>query len=283
MIIALFRNRLKPESKHLAISIREFLAKQKVELAAEDDDAEEIGAKPLSQVDAGKVAFLLTLGGDGTILRAIHRHPELTAPIFGINLGGLGFMADIPVTELYPALQDLLKGNFKITERLLMEGEEMHGDKSLALNEFTFHRAENPSLVDLAIHVDGTYLNTFSADGVIIATPCGSTAYSLAAGGPILSPELDAFVITPICPHTISNRPIVLMPKESIQVQFLSELAPIEVSADGQKSFRMKSGEVFTIRRGKKVACLVNLHHHDYFATLREKLGWSGKLKSASK
>jgi NAD+ kinase len=280
MIIAIYRNRSKPQSKHLAISIRDYLVQHKVKVVADDDDAKEIGVLPLSQFPAEDINFIITLGGDGTILRAIHFHPQLNAPIFGVNLGGLGFMADIPMTEVYPSLQELLRGNFTIQQRLMMEGFDTHGKRCSALNDLAFHRAMNPTLIELAIHIDGTYLNTFSADGVVISTPCGSTAYSLAAGGPILTPELDAFVITPICPHTISNRPIVLLPKEEIQVQYLNELKPIEISCDGISSFHLSTGELFTIRRAEKKASLVKLPHHDYFSTLREKLGWTGKLKS---
>lgn len=289
MIITIFRNRLKAESKHLALSIREYLVRMNATVAAEDEDAQEIGAVPLSEVDPKTVDFLITLGGDGTILRAIHRHPELQAPILGVNLGGLGFMADIPMTDIYPSLNDLLNKRYKIEERLMMDGQDHSGNTCRALNEISFHRAKNPTLIELAIHVDGTYLNTFSADGVILATPCGSTAYSMAAGGPILTPDLDAFIITPICPHTISNRPIVLLPKDEIQIQLISgthktggENDPVEVSADGLKSFHMFSGEVFCVKRSKQKARLVKLHHHDYFSTLREKLGWAVQLKNKS-
>jgi NAD+ kinase len=162
----------------------------------------------------------------------------------------------------------------------MMDGETGNGERCFAVNEIVVHRAKNPSLIDLAIHVDGTYLNTFSADGVIIATPSGSTAYSLAAGGPILTPDLSAFVITPICPHTISNVPIVLMPKREIAIQYLSEYAPVEVIYDGICTFTMKSGDVFHVRPSKEQFRLVNLHAHDYFSTLRTKLNWSGTLKS---
>lgn len=142
------------------------------------------------------------------------------------------------------------------------------------------HRSRNPSLIDLSIHVDGIYLNTFSADGIIVATPSGSTAYSLAAGGPILEPELEAFVITPISPHTISNRPIVLMPKEKIEVQYLSPYGPVEVTYDGISQFHMHTNEVFSISRSKRTFKLVSIYRRrDYYSTLRTKLGWTGQLR----
>lgn len=122
-------------------------------------------------------------------------------------------------------------------------------------------------------------MNTFSADGIILSTPNGSTAYSLAAGGPIVTPEIEAFVLTPICPHTISNRPIVLMPKKEITIKYLSPVAPVEITYDGITSFNLSTNEIFTIKPSTRTFKLVMLEKHDYFSTLREKLGWQGKLK----
>src|SRR5262249_14775531 len=123
------------------------------------------------------------------------------------------------------------------------------------------------------------YLNTFSADGVIISTPSGSTAYSLAAGGPILTPELNALVLTPICPHTISNKPIVLRPEKEIRGEYNSEHAPVEITHDGIPCFTMNTGEKLTITHSDRLFRLVAMNDHDYFATLRNKLGWTGKIR----
>ncbi|MCB1119385.1 MAG: NAD(+)/NADH kinase, partial [Chlamydiia bacterium] len=225
--------------------------------------------------------FMISLGGDGTILRLVHTYPDVKAPIIAINLGSLGFIADIPITEIYPSLQQILEGEYRVQERLMMAGGTVEEKiRCFAVNEMVVHRAKNPCLVDLAIHVDGQYLNTFSADGIIISTPSGSTAYSLAAGGPILDPELRAVVITPISPHTISNRPIVLMPKEEIQIQYISDNDPVEVAFDGYSRFMISTGEVFHIGISNRTFRLVHLKRHDYFSTLRTKLGWTGKLKA---
>ena len=144
---------------------------------------------------------------------------------------------------------------------------------------FAFIELQNPSLVEFEVYVDGNYLNTFSADGILFATPCGSTAYSLAAGGPIVSPELEAFILTPICPHTISNRPIVLMPKSEILIRYISKLKPIEAIADGLSTYTLETDNVYHIRLAEKKFRIVNLPNHNYYATLRTKLAWSGKLK----
>ncbi len=282
MIIALFPNTQKSQTKNIALGIKEFLAARHVTVVAEDAEARIIGLPLLSSVAPESIDFLISLGGDGTILRLVHRHPELNAPLLGINLGGLGFMADVPITDIYPSLQDLLEGNYRVQRRMMMEGLTAQGETCFAINEMVVHRAQNPSLVDLGVHVDGQYLNTFSADGIIISTPSGSTAYSLAAGGPILTPDLNAFVVTPISPHTISNRPIVLLPKKEIQIQYLSEYHPVEITFDGISRYALATGEVFHVRPAEKTFPLVSLPRHDYFSTLRSKLGWAGKLKTVT-
>lgn len=280
LIIALFLNELKSHSMDIGKEICQFLNQKGVQVVADDAHAHVIGAALLSETDYKKINFRICLGGDGTILRLVHRHPLITAPLLGINLGSLGFLADIPLSDIYPSLQMLLDGQYTVQSRMMMEGKTTAGNECFAINEVVVHRAQNPCLIDLAIYVDGVYLNTFAADGLIISTPSGSTAYSLAAGGPILSPDLRAFVLTPICPHTISNRPIVLMPKQNIQVKYLSHLTPVEISYDGISSFSLSTDEVFSATMSAQNFCLVNLAHHDYFSTLREKLGWQGRLKA---
>lgn len=280
MNVALFPNMIKSQTKHVAIDIVNFLSSKGAKIYAEDVASAEIDALPLSSIDIQEVDFALSLGGDGTILRLVHRHPDLTAPILGINLGGLGFMADITLTDIHASLQDLLDGNYRVQERIMMQGISAKHETCFAVNEIVIHRAQNPCLIDLSLTVDGAYLNTFSADGIIISTPSGSTAYSLAAGGPILAPELEAFVITPICPHTISNRPIVLMPKNEIRVEYISDHEPVEVTYDGFPSYHISKGEYFLITHSERKFRLVSLLRHEYFATLRTKLGWTGKLKT---
>ena len=280
MIIAIFHNTLKKQSFEIAKAITEFLESRSVTVVAEDEKASSLGAKELSSVDLKSVDFTISLGGDGTILRLIHNNPLLQAPILAINLGSLGFMADIPVDEINQSLTNLLEGNFRIQSRIVIEGKTNHHHTNFAVNEIVVHRANNPCLVDLAIYVDNHYLNTFSADGIIISTPSGSTAYSLAAGGPILTPELNALVLTPICPHTISNRPIVLRPENEIRIEYNSDHAPVEITYDGFPCFTMQTGEVLTITHSQRLFRLVSMNDHDYFSTLRNKLGWTGKIRA---
>lgn len=279
MKIALFPNMIKKSSREVADNIVAFLKGKGAEIYSEDAVSEEMHCLPLSKVSPQEINYMISLGGDGTILRLIHRHPELTAPLMAINFGGLGFMADIQIEDIFASLEDLLSEKIAIHERIMMVGKTENNLTCHAVNDIVFHRAKNPSLVEISIYVDDIYLNTFCADGIIVATPSGSTAYSLSAGGPILAPDLEAFVITPICPHTISNRPIVLMPKRQIRVEYMSQLEPIEVTYDGFSSFQMKTGEKFYLGLSEKKFCLVNMLHHNFYSTLRSKLGWSGRLK----
>ena len=280
MIIALFYNTQKKKSHQIAESIKDFLQRRSVTLIAEDEQAEALGLSKLSSVKEDLIDFCITLGGDGTILRLIRNYPSLQAPILAVNLGTLGFMADITIEDIFVSLDNLIKGFYEIESRLLIEGRTSNDQYSYALNEIVIHRSSYPSLIDLSIYVNNRYLNTFSADGIILSTPSGSTAYSLSAGGPILSLDLNGLVLTPICPHTISNRPIVLSSEQIITLEYNGKSPQVDVIYDGVSSFTIKSGDTVSINRSKKVFKQVTMPSHDYFATLRTKLGWSGHLKN---
>ena len=279
MIIAIFAPHHHPEGALLFQKVVHFFQKHHVTVVTDEDHAKKFHLPSVASVDPSHIAFLISMGGDGSILKLAHDYHTWSLPILGINLGHLGFMADVPLDDLLPSLEDLLKGSYTIENRLVLEGSSKNQEKSFAINDFVIHRAQNPSLVKLSIYLDDLYLNTFEADGLVIATPNGSTAYSLAAGGPILSPGLDGIVLTPICPHTISNRPIVLTSSHTLTVEYLSDYQPVEVIADGLKTFSLKKGDLFSFKKSDKVFKLVNLTRRDYFTTLRTKLGWSGKLR----
>jgi NAD+ kinase len=280
MKIALFPNERKPFSVEIAKDVGQFLKKKGIQIIAEDPFISVLQAQPLSMTPFDTIDFRISLGGDGTMLRLIHRHPDLHAPLLGINLGSLGFLADIPLDDILPSLEGLLGNEYTVQKRMMIDARTSTNETCFAANEIVLHRANNPSLIDLAIYTDGSYVNTFSADGVILSTPTGSTAYSLAAGGPIISPELDAFLITPICPHTISNRPIVLKPNHQIEITYESSYLPLEISFDGISNFSLPSKEKLIVTIAERRFHLVNLHRHNYFHTLREKLGWQGRLKT---
>ncbi|MEL7431176.1 MAG: NAD(+)/NADH kinase [Chlamydiota bacterium] len=279
MIIAIFPNHHFKESFQLAEKIYAFLKKKQITVIAEEPVAKKLGCKSLQEIPIKEVDFLIAMGGDGTILRLFNQYHTKKAAILGINLGHLGFMADIPVAEIFLALEDLLNGMYTVHKRIVLTCISPAKEEYTAVNDVVLHRSHNQGLIEISISVSGMYMNTYIADGIIVATPNGSTAYSLAAGGPILSPSVDALVITPICAHTISNRPFVLTAKHTLTIKCASCKEPVEVSADGLKRFTMSPQEEISIMKSKETFRLVSLtKRKNYFDTLREKLGWSGTL-----
>lgn len=270
MIVALFPNTNKENAINIATEICKFLKKSNFTVIGPDDIAHLFNGLPLSEHTPD---IIMPIGGDGTILQVIHEYKNLNIPILGIHLGSLGFMTDIPLPDLYPSLENLVNKKFNIESRLVIQTEH-----SFAVNDIVIHREPNHHIIDLAIHVDGKYLNTFAADGIIISTPTGSTAYSLAAGGPIIDPSLNAIVITPICPHTISNKPVVLSPQQDIEIQYLSNYNPITITYDGIEKFNLATNEKLSITYSEQKFKLINLGRREYFSTLRAKLHWSGHL-----
>lgn len=279
MIIALLVGFAIEKKAHAIVEeILSYFQKNKIHVVLEDDYAPLFKQPTLSSIPSTSIDFLISLGGDGTILRYAHTYLEFNKPLLGINIGHLGFMADVPVSDLEKSLDELIRGEYTIEKRLILEAKI--GDAmTYSLNDIVLHRAENPSLVDISIEVDGLYVNHFEADGIILSTPNGSTAYNLAAGGPILVPGLEAIVLTPICPHTISNRPLVLSSSAKVNITNVSSRSPIELIADGVKRFELKTSQSIFVERSAKNFKLINLKRRDFFSTLRSKLGWSGKLR----
>jgi NAD+ kinase len=278
MKIVVFSNFSKPKAHQVTDEMVRFFLEKKCQVFMEDEHAKVFGAKKLSATPHSQIDYCISTGGDGTILTFLHKYPTLTAPLLGINLGHLGFMADIPIKGMQKSLLALINKEFVIEKRLMLEHKHPQKKSVFAINDIVLHRASNPSLIELKVSVDGKYFNTFRADGIIIATPTGSTAYSLAAGGPIITTQTEVVVLTPICPHTISNRPIVFLPKKNIVVQYVSKQKPIEVSTDGISQFNLATNETLTILPSKRTFNIINLENYDHFEILRTKLNWSGKL-----
>lgn len=279
MKIAIFANELKGQAPEVLKDLSHYFQERGWEVPVEQIDSS-------PQLDLGALRsilescdFVVSIGGDGSILHLVHRIGIPHPPLIGVNLGSLGFLADIPVHDMFGSFDAICRGACHISERLVIEGTVGNGFSNFAVNEIAVHRGDHPNLVDLAIHIDGEFVNTFSADGVIIATPCGSTAYSLAAGGPIVMPSLSALILTPICPHTISNRPIVITPRESVTIELWHGAENVDVTFDGQIPTLLRQGETLEIRVSKNSFKLVTLASSDFFTTLRTKLGWTGSLR----
>ncbi len=229
--------------------------------------------------DIAAVADLVVvLGGDGTLISVARLVGAREVPILGVNLGSLGFLTEVTLDELYPALESCLSGDYRVSERMMLRAAVERDGKEIechqVLNDVVINKGALARIVDLETTVDGDWLTTFKSDGLIISTPTGSTGYSLAAGGPIIHPALDCLVITPICPHTLTNRPIVVDAGASSTVTLKSDKEDVFLTLDGQVGMELKAGDIIRVRRAEHRTRLVVSRSKDYFEVLRTKLKW---------
>jgi NAD+ kinase len=226
--------------------------------------------------------LVVVLGGDGSLLSMADRIAQADAdvPIMGVNFGSLGFLTEITLEDFYPALESVLDGTARIETRLMLRsrvfrGDELHADHRV-LNDVAVNRGAGSPIIDLSVTVDSLFVTHVRADGLIIASPTGSTAYNLACGGPIVHPEVDAFVLTPIAPHTLTNRPVVIPATTEVRIQPSIEQPGDEVvvSFDGQESVRLVDGDIVSIRAARVPLRLVRSATRTYFEVLRQKLKW---------
>jgi NAD+ kinase len=218
--------------------------------------------------------LIVVLGGDGTLLSVARASARTGAPVMGVNLGNLGFLTEVPVSEMIQALEALLSGNEAIVSpRWLLEARL--GEKVFhCLNDAVINKSALARMVQMRIWVDGLELAVPRADGLIVATPTGSTAYSLSAGGPILQPHIPAFIIAPICPHTLTFRPMVVSSSSVVRVQLLTGGEEVYLTLDGQRGVKMEKGDEVEVRRSPLELRLISSPRRNYFRLLKEKLGW---------
>ena len=221
--------------------------------------------------------FLVVLGGDGTLLSVARAVGELGVPLLGVNLGGLGFLTAITLEELFPALDAFLTGRLVIEDRMMLLARVRRRDRDvaevLALNDVVIMKSAMSRIIDFSVSVDGQAATGYRADGLIIATPTGSTAYSLSAGGPILFPTMDAVVLTPICAHTLTNRPIVLPGTQRIEVAIQTN-QDVMLTVDGQVGFALREQDTVEVRRAGPRVRLIRMPQKHFFSVLRTKLKW---------
>jgi NAD+ kinase len=223
--------------------------------------------------------LLLTLGGDGTLLRGARLVAPLGIPVLGINLGRLGFLTSLSPEELDSGLARLMSGETLLDDRMVLqvEAETAAGRVDggyLALNDVVLHRGGVARMIRMKIHTHGEEVGTYSADGIILATPTGSTAYSLSAGGPIVPPNLDCILATPICPHTLAVRPLILSADDTITVEVLSPSEQLILTIDGQEGASLMPGDRLVVRRAPLPLHVVRFPGQTFFSTLRRKLAW---------
>ena len=228
---------------------------------------------------ASAVDMLLVFGGDGTMLRVAREIAGSRTPILGINIGGLGFLTAVPSSGLAKALRQVWHGEFKFESRALIEADVRCNGKSIrqtALNDLVINRGIASRLIELHVKVDGEPLTQYRCDGLIVSSPTGSTAYSLAAGGTVVYPTAEVFQLTPICAHTLSNRSLVVPLTSEISVKIVNPKPATLLSADGELVTELGTGDEITIRRSKRTIRLMQLEGSSFFETLRVKLHWRG-------
>ncbi|MBI4466439.1 MAG: NAD(+)/NADH kinase [Acidobacteria bacterium] len=227
---------------------------------------------------ASRVDLIVVLGGDGTLLaaaRLLHPHP---VPLLAVNLGSLGFLTEITLDEMYAVLEAVLADRHQLDTRRMLDAEVERPDRAItrysALNDVVLHKAALARIVDFDVSVGGRFVSRIRADGLILATPTGSTAYSLSAGGPIVLPSVEAMVVTPIAPHMLTNRPLVIPGESRVEVQLHSPSEAVYVTVDGQVGEELHSGDCVRVERSDRVVQLIVAPSRDYFQILRSKLRW---------
>ncbi|MBM3778390.1 MAG: NAD(+) kinase [Acidimicrobiia bacterium] len=255
-----------------------------VQVVYDDETAElaGVGAAGISRSEVpSRVDVVLVLGGDGTLLSMAGRIAEagLDIPILGVNFGSLGFLTDVRVDELYASLESVLSGRAAVDTRLMLAAEASRGadppDRRIVLNDVVFTKAAVSRIIDLTVSVDGRFVTRVKADGLIVGSPTGSTAYNLAAGGPIVHPDVDALLVTPIAPHTLTNRPVVVPASMTVEVRpHVTGGDEVFVTYDGQSGYPLGEGDVVRVRRSERALHLVKAPARSYFDVLREKLKW---------
>jgi NAD+ kinase len=280
--IGLIAHTGKPGVSELVNSLAVDFEKAGVSVLVETDTAEVAGradSKTIAELSR-EADLLVVLGGDGTILNVVGQLGELIKPIFGINVGSLGFLTCLNSSGYRQAVESIVSGQIAFSERTLLEAVVKNGGDHRAtmigLNDAVFSRGEVSRLIRLKTRVNGEDLTEFNADGLIIATPTGSTAYSLSAGGPILEPQSGVFVITPICPHVLTNRSLIVAENSMIEVEVVEKEHPVYLTVDGRDPVRIETGSTVRVTKAGKTLPLVVLPDISFFSVLRHKLKWSG-------
>ena len=227
---------------------------------------------------AAGVDLILVLGGDGTMIATARMIGDQEVPVLGVNYGGLGYLAEFRIEELYSALESILAGNYRLDKRVMLS-VELHREDALltsnrVLNDVVINKSALARIIEIETHFNSQYVNSFRSDGLIVSTPTGSTAYNLSAGGPVIFPSMNAIVITPICPFTLSNRPIVVPDDAEIELRLKTDHEEVALTLDGQVGFPLQMGDRVAIRKSRTTFNLIQPSNRNYFDVLRDKLRW---------
>lgn len=284
--IALFVNFKRQDTIGVVEEIKKWLAQQgNYNLLMEEKAASLLNQPQLAASDEqlrNEAELVISLGGDGTLLHAARVMREGPLPILGVNFGSLGFLTEITEEELYSSINDMLCGNFEFEKRMVLSAVIIRNgscsSKIKALNDIVVNNGSLAKLINLRILVEDEYLTTYISDGLIIATPTGSTGYSLSVGGPIVCPEMNLILLSPISPHTLSARPMILPPESTIKVIVESNYSGMMLTADGQEQFEIKNNDKIEIKWEGDTIHLIKSKKKTFFEVLRNKLKWGGYL-----
>ena len=269
-----------PQLAERVATLEEWLHDRGVEVVLDRESARWLGRQGAELEDlATRVDLLIVLGGDGTLLSAARAIGERAVPLLAVNLGTLGFLTETSSDELYDVLEQAFAGRLVVAERMRLDVEVERGghvvERQLALNDAVIGKSALSRMIDLEMRTDGGFVTTYHSDGLIVATPTGSTAYSLSAGGPILLPEGESIVLTPICPHTLTQRPLVLPDRYRIEILVLDTRGgDVHLTVDGQVGVPLDQGDRVRVARSAHPARLLVSPHRSPFAVMREKLRW---------
>lgn len=279
--VGIFPNPTKENWRKVTEQVIEFLVKRDKHAVM---DASFLAKYPVKGVEDGRslddADMVISLGGDGTLLNLIGKLRNHDHPILGVNLGSLGFLTEYTVDTVFDALEKVLDGDFTTQSRITLQGTLIRNDKAvaehIALNDVVITHENIARLLTIMVYYDEDYVTTYQADGLIVCTPTGSTAYSLSAGGPILMPTLDAILLTPICPHTITNRPILVPGDRKIKIVLPEPATGATMTIDGQTGVPIQKGDIIEVERASRTIKLIKCPSTSFFGVLRNKLGWSG-------
>lgn len=257
----------------------EWLGARKISCFFDASVAEKLDLKPFTNPEKrfSDIDLLIVLGGDGTLLSTINDILDTNVPILGVNMGSLGFLTEVTSDKLYPSLERVLAGDYKISRRSLLCANIIHNGKKKnyhVLNDVVVNKRELARIIELELTINDMLVTTYKSDGLIIATPTGSTAYSLSAGGPITYPSVDGIVISPVCSHTLTLRPIVVPGNAVIKVKLISKTADCQLTLDGQLADNLENQNEVVIKKSAKKVNLIKSFERNYFDILRTKMHW---------
>jgi len=279
--IGIFAKKSHPEVREIIHQVMNYLMEKKLNVIIEKDFACDLPNVILAEKNdiPGKSDFIIVFGGDGTLLSVSRIDLVTDVPILAVNLGGLGFLTEIRLEEIKDVIEKVLKADFDVEKRMMFDVQLVRKatekiETFIALNDVVVNKGALSRMIDLDTYVNNMFLNSYKVDGLIISTPTGSTGYSLSAGGPIIYPSLKLVAITPICPHTLTNRPIILDDKNEIRVQLKSGDDNVYLTMDGQVGVKMNIGDQVKVCKSPKNITLIKSPFRNYFEVLKEKLKW---------